>query len=233
MKSIESFCISLGGSLVVPNHEINVPYVNSFSILLKERISDNDTKAGVITGGGKTCRLYQTALKNFSAPDVALDEIGIDTTHLNAKVVYHAFLSLGIKTQYLKSLDNPLDKNMDAWVTGGTVPGQTSDAVMIELSKKTGIPTLINATNIPYIYEINPDKSINKDRPIKDMTWDEYSRLMGGFGHLPGENVPFGSTASQMAKDMGLTVVVLDGANLPNLGAMLSGKPFEGTRIHP
>jgi uridylate kinase len=117
------------------------------------------------------------------------------------------------------------------WITGGTTPGQTTDAVLVQLSRRLDIPTLINATNIPYIYDI-ASGTVNKNRPIQDMTWDQYLTLLGNREHEPGENVPFGIAASHKAQTLGLSVIVLDGNNLSNLQRVFEGKPFEGTIIH-
>lgn len=65
------------------------------------------------------------------------------------------------------------------------------------------------------------------------MSWHDYFILFDGVTHIPGESLPFGITAAQIASDLGITAIVLDGNNLENLGNVFAGKPFEGTVIHP
>lgn len=230
---IKEFSISVGGSTIVPEHEVRTPFLRKFSALLKNRVDDFQQRTAIVTGGGGPTRMYQKGLRDLGVTDsFVLDTIGIGPTHLNAMLVSSALNHFGIRSQYVRTLTETIDPTMDAWVTGGTTPGHTSDAVLLDFSRMLGIQTLINATNTKYVYEMN-NGQIDTSRPIEDMTWMQYLDMIGPRGHQPGENLPFGYTASVMANDLGLTVVVLDGNNLDNLNALFEGKEFMGTVIHP
>ncbi len=229
----KEYAISVGGSTIVPASEIRIPFVRQFTALIKERVELSHQHTAIVTGGGAPTRMYQRGLKDLGItdPDI-LDTIGIRPTHMNAMLISYALNQLGVQTQYLPTLTEAVDYTKDAWVTGGTIPGQTTDAVLVEFSQKLGIRTIINATNTPFIYDMT-DGVIDRTKPIKDIGWSEYLSLLGNRAHEPGENVPFGITASHKAMELGISVVILDGNNLDNLRDVFEGKRFTGTVIHP
>ena len=49
----------------------------------------------------------------------------------------------------------------------------------------------------------------------------------------PGLNLPFDPIATKLAKDLGLTVIVANGKNHPNIDKIIEGKNFIGTIIKP
>lgn len=229
----KEYAISVGGSTIIPENEIRTQFVRQFTALIKDRVDSAHQQTAIITGGGGPTRTYQRGLRELGItdPDI-LDTIGIRPTHINAMLLSYVLNHIGVRTQYLPTLTEQVDKNMDAWTTGGTIPGQTTDAVLVDLSQKLGIQTIINATNTPYIYELT-DGVINKSKPVKNIRWAEYLSLLGNRSHQPGENVPFGITASHKAMKLGISVVILDGNNIENLRNVFEGHPFEGTLIHP
>jgi uridylate kinase len=225
--------MSVGGSVLVPEADVRVSYIRQFSALMKQCIQQTHQQTAIITGGGGPTRMYQRGMKEIGITDLnVLDIMGIRPTHDNAVFLAYALNHEGVKAQYISSLSEHIDRTCDAWVTGGTIPGQTSDAVLVDWSNQLGISTLINATNTPYVYEIDRNGRIDTTRPITEMTWDEYIQLMGDRQHKPGENLPFGITASRKSRDLGLSVVILDGNNLDNLLRVFEGKPAKGTVIH-
>jgi uridylate kinase len=222
--------ISLGGSLIIPDGKVNTGYLKDFTEMISLEVA-NGQSFGIVTGGGSTCRTYQKGLKEGGViePDV-LDEVGIDTTHLNAKVLHHILRASGIHSQYIRNLQEAIEPESDTVVTGGTKVGQTSDGAMIEFSKILGAKQVINATNITHVFECE-NGVIDRTRPIKSLTWDEYLTKIPATCHTPGENLPFGYTASQQAKELGISVAVVGGENIGNLRRCIERKPFIGTLI--
>lgn len=231
----QDFSVSIGGSLIIPEHEIRTDYIRLFGVLLRERIDTNRQKTAIVTGGGKPTRIYQYALKEFGVqnPDI-LDTMGIYATHMNAYLLTHALRVCGVTAQYLQSYEDDADLSCDAWITGGHHPGQTTDAVMVDWASRLNIQTVINATNTPYVYERNPDGTLNRKRPIPEMSWHDYQSMLRGIGHTPGESLPFGFTAMEKAMAQNMTAVVLNGNDLQNLGRVFAQEnTFVGTIIHP
>src|SRR3989344_5772538 len=80
------FVISLGGSLIVPE-EIDVKFLKSLKALIETQ-AKKGSRFIIITGGGKTCRKYQSALTKISkADDTTLDWLGIYSTRFNAQLI--------------------------------------------------------------------------------------------------------------------------------------------------
>jgi predicted uridylate kinase len=231
MMSRERCAISLGGSLLVPEQEVRTEYARMFSVLIDEHTDKN--QFGIVTGGGGVCRTYQNGMRKLgiTSPE-ALDDVGIATTHVNAKTLFYILKEKGVRVQYLLNIYEKANDRSDAWITGGSVVGQTSDAALIDFSQQLHAEKIINATNTSYVYEMDHGK-IDKTRPIKEMSWNDYLSLIGDPGHKPGENLPFGYTASVKARDLGLSVVILNGNELQNIVSVLQEKPFNGTLIRP
>ena len=84
-------------------------------------------------------------------------------------------------------------------------------------------------TNIDRVYTKDPKKYPDA-KPINTISWKEY-RDIAGDTWTPGLNLPFDPIASKLAESLGLTVKILNGKDLQNLGHALDGKPFVGTTI--
>ncbi len=114
-------------------------------------------------------------------------------------------------------------------VAGGYKPGRSSDGAMIQIAKTYGAKTVINLSNIDYVYTKDPRKFKNA-KPIKQATWDGFLNIIGR-KWKPGANLPFDPTAAKQAKKQGQTVVIASGKNLKNLANILENKKFVGTVI--
>ena len=83
---MKTIIISLGGSIIVPD-QIDTAFLNKFKELI-EKFTLEDNRVIIITGGGKTCRRYQEALRATGNVDIEdLDWLGISTTHTNGNLV--------------------------------------------------------------------------------------------------------------------------------------------------
>lgn len=226
------FAISLGGSLITPGCEINTPYLREFSSLLIHRIEKTHQISAIVTGGGPLARMYQEALRAFGVTDKRkLDAMGIYPTHENARLLTNILNAHDRHAAYVGSL-RARRPDVSIWVTGGSKPGQTTDAVAVDWARILGYRQVINITNTPFVYKFGPDGiTPDPDKPIYDMTHDAYLALVG-LDHIPGENIPAGRTGILKAKKYGINFIVV-GPDINNLQKTFEGKPFEGTTIHP
>lgn len=104
------FALSLGGSLIVPENEIRVPYLRQFGALLREKVELTNQHTAIVTGGGETTRKYQRTLRELGVTDpIKLDTLGIHPTHTNALLLTYALEASGVKAQYLKSPEDNVD----------------------------------------------------------------------------------------------------------------------------
>jgi len=219
--------LSLGGSIIIPD-KINVAYLNKFKSLILSFVRKG-YRFVIVTGGGDICRHYQHAARQtgrISHDD--LDWIGIAATKLNATLVRSMFGSAA----YEDIINDPRKKvrtNKKVLVGSGWVPGFSSDKDAVMLAQVYGADSVINLSNIKYVYSADPNK-VKTARPLKHISWDELLRLTGT-QWKPGAHVPFDPEASKLAKKNGLRVIVCLGTNLQNLKAIIANKNFIGTKI--
>jgi uridylate kinase len=221
------FAISLGGSVMMPGRAIDTTYLKKFSDLLFRCVE----RAAIVTGGGPLTRIYQNSLKELGVTDKQiLDKAGIGPTHQNAKHLVDILKVRGVPAAYVPSLEAKRP-DVSVWVTGGSKPGQTTDAVAVDWARILGYKQVINITNTPFVYELGPDGKPDATKPIHNMTCDDYLALVGP-DHESGEHVPAGRTGIKIAKKYNIVFNVV-GPDLDNLKEVFTGKPFKGTVIHP
>jgi len=183
----------------------------------------------IFVGGGKICRVYQKALLDFGADVKDRDLAGIEVSGLNAKVVKQAFEALA----FSEIITNPTKKittKKDIIIAAGWKPGWSTDYCAVVLAKNLGIKTIVNLTNIDYVYDRDPHKY--KDaKPIKEIDWQSFRKLVPD-KWTPGLSAPFDPRASKMADILKIKVVMVNGKHLERFEDFLNGKPFIGTTIN-
>ncbi len=221
----ENIIISLGGSLVAPG-EIDVAFLKAFKNAIKKYLNKN--RFFIFVGGGKICRNYQKALLEFGADNKERDLIGIDVSRLNARVVRQVFDELA----FSEVITNPTKKistRKDIVVAGGWKPGWSTDYCAVVMAKNMGIKTIINVTNIDYVYDKDPNK--HKDaKALKQINWKDFRKIVGG-KWVPGLSMPFDPRASKMAEILKIKVIMINGKHLERLEQFLNNKEFIGTII--
>lgn len=227
-RKTNKFVISLGGSILVPN-KINTDFLKDFTSLIKKQAKKKN-KFSIVVGGGKTARDYINAAQEVCKPKgTELDWLGIQSTALNALLVRTAFGTAA----YKKIITNPKTKKKprrSIKILSGWKPRASSDYVAAVYAQKNNIETIINMTDVSYVYTKNPKE--HKDaKPIRKTTWKDYRELVGG-KWKPGMSLPFDPIASKYCEKHSLRVVIVNGKKLKNLDKLLSGKEYKGTFIH-
>ena len=225
----ENIIISLGGSVLAP-HQIDVDFLKQFRQLILKFVH-NGSRFAIICGGGKTAREYQgAAAKVVHAVPEDLDWLGIHATRLNA----HLLRTIFRETAHAKLVKNPNEKiklkeSERVVVAAGWKPGRSTDYIAVLLAKNLGAKTVINITNTDYVYDKDPSK-FGDARPLHNVSWKEFRKLIGVSRWSPGLNTPFDPVAAKVAEKLKLRVAVM-GKNLRNLDDFLVGKGFRGTVI--
>jgi len=226
-KFKETIIIAMGGSLLIPE-QIDIAFIKSLKEMVRHFTHDG-YQIALVVGGGKTCRYYQAAAREFdNTTDIDLDWIGIQTIRLNCELLFRAFSDLDIHQEViLKPQD--LDRvNESLIVVGAWEPGCSSDTDAVEMADVSGATRIINFSNTSHVYSADP--RTNPDAVKYDqLSWDDYRNLIPS-DWTPGLSAPFDPIASKKAQDHGITVVVL-GASVENLENYLHGRDFEGTVI--
>ncbi len=227
MKNKKYIVISLGGSLIVPN-DIDTDFLKTFISMIKEYVEIGYNFI-IITGGGKTAREYNDSLNEIIKPTAEdMDWMGIATTRLNAQLVRIAFGDLSYKKIILDP-DLIPDTDKAIVVGGGWKPGNSSDLAAVHGALNVGVNTLINLSNIDYVYDKDP-KIFRDAKIIKESSWKDFREILPNHW-TPGVNIPFDSIAAKKADESGLEVVIMNGKNIENLKNYLDKKEFIGTII--
>ncbi len=222
------YVISLGGSLVVPN-EINIKFLSLFKNIIEKKIKENK-KFIIIVGGGKTARNYQKAAKALTkVSNEDLDWLGIHATRINA----HLILTIFRKYAHFRIIKNPKEKinfKEKILVAAGWKPGFSTDYDAVLLAKTYGSDTIINLTNVDYVYDKDPNK-FKSAKPFKEISWKDYLKIIEQ-KWIPGMSAPFDPIASKLAQKFKFKVIILNGRKLKNLENYLANKTFKGTIIY-
>jgi uridylate kinase len=228
MDQKKLFVISLGGSLINPG-QVDTDFLTKFRKLIQ-----GQTKKGsrfiLITGGGKLCRDFQSALNIIAKPGARqLDWVGISSTWLHADLVRLMFGKLANRN-VIKDPNKKVSFKEKILVAGGWMPGRSTDDDAVRLAKIYGASTVINLSNIDYVYNKDPRK-FKDAKKIQTMSWTELRKIVGNKWD-PGKNAPFDPTAAKLAQSIKLKVIIANGKNLKNLKNILDGKKFIGTTIN-
>jgi len=221
----ETIIISLGGSLIAPN-DIDLGFLKNFSYSLKKYLKQK--RFFIITGGGKIARIYQKALLEFGAKNTDRDWIGINITRLNAQIIKQMF-SVNCYPEIITDPDKKVKTNKDIVVGAGWKPGWSTDYDAVLIAKNHNIKTIINLSNIDYVYDKNPNEFPDA-KPLKEVDWKTLERIVGD-KWTPGLSAPFDPKASKLAAKLKLKVIIINGKNLDRLEDFLNNKPFIGTII--
>ncbi|MFA4941114.1 MAG: UMP kinase [Patescibacteria group bacterium] len=228
MNEKKVYVISLGGSLIAPPEGIDWKFLKDFRKLIV-----SETKIGnrffIIAGGGITCRNYIAAAdKVVKVSDEDRDWLGIHSTRLNAHLLRTIFYDIA-HPEIIKNPTVHMKGKEKIFIAGGWKPGWSTDYVATVLAREYKIKTVINLSNIDYVYTSDPRK--NKDaEPIKEINWKNFRKIVGNKWD-PGLNAPFDPVASRLAEKLDLEVIIVNGKNVGNFRNFLKGNGSIGTII--
>lgn len=224
----KTIVLSLGGSLIIPKTGFDVKFLKNFKKMILT-LTKRGYRFVLVCGGGSTCRQYQSAAKaveKLSAKD--LDLIGIQTTRFNAFFIKTIFGKLA-HPELTKNPAEKLNWKTKVLVGAGWEPGWSSDFDAVELAKTYGAGTVINLSNIEYVYDSDP--RVNpKAKKIMNISWKDFQKIVGN-KWTPGANLPFDPIASKLADKNKIKVIVMNGKNLAEVKKAIEGKKFRGTVI--
>lgn len=222
----QTIILSLGGSIIVPK-DIDINFLKNFrktiiSLLKKYRFI-------IVCGGGKIAREYIDASKKIKMfENQVYDNIGIKATKLNAeliKSVFHEKAYPQVHSNYRQIVR--FDKIL---IAAGFLPGVSTDFDAVMFAHYYKAKTVINLSNIEYVYTKDPNKFKNAKK-IRSISWKDFRKIVGSRWKA-GMNLPFDPVASKKSEKLKLKVVVMNGRDLNNFKNYLYGKKFKGTVIY-
>jgi len=116
----------------------------------------------VVAGGGKIARHYISHARSSGADESTLDELGIEISRLNAKLLIYALKSKAYAhpPTSLQQVTHAIDSGLIV-VTGGLHPGQSTNGTAALIAEKIKASEFINATDVNGIYSSDPNKNKN------------------------------------------------------------------------
>ncbi|UCE45183.1 MAG: UMP kinase [Methanobacteriota archaeon] len=225
---MDTVVLSLGGSILV-REEDNARYIQALAEMLINVSSA--IRVFVVTGGGRIARYYIREGRALGASEDFLDEMGIEATRLNARLLIAALGDHANRIPPKNYEDAVLAAERSKLVVmGGVAPGITTDAVSSILADRVGAVRLVNATVVDGVYTADPEKEPSATR-IDRMTHEELLDLVGADSHRAGPNMVFDAAGASILARAKIPLMVVDGRDLENLRSAIVGKPFVGTAV--
>ncbi len=220
--------LSVGGSIVIPKTGFDTDFLIKFRDLILARVKQGD-KFVLVVGGGGTCRQYQAALKSVAnVSNTDLDWLGIYTTWYNAEFVRLLFSEYAHK-EVIKNPAQKIKTSKSIIIAGGWKPGCSTDKDAVLLAKNLKSNTVVNLSNVDFVYDKDPNKFSNAKK-LEKLSWAEFRKIVGD-KWVPGANVPFDPEAAKLAQKYKLKVVFAKGTDLSAVEKVLEGQEARGTVI--
>jgi len=114
----------------------------------------------IIAGGGKIARHYISHARSSGVDESTLDELGIEISRLNAKLLIYALKGKAYShpPTSLKEAQQAVESGLIV-VAGGLHPGQSTNGTAALIAEKTNADQFINATDVDGIYDSDPNKN--------------------------------------------------------------------------
>jgi uridylate kinase len=225
---MDTVVVSLGGSVLIPGEE-DADHLSDLSGLLREMAAEH--RLLLVCGGGKVARYYITTGRGIGASERELDELGIMTTRINAKLVS---LSLGdmaidsIPTTVEEAERTSADDRIV--VMGGTVPGHTTDAVSAMLAEKVGAVRIVNGTSVDAAFTADP-KLVKDAKRLHTITHAELNLLVSRGMHCAGPSHVFDPLGASIAARANIPIYIINGRNMEEMRAAIQGRKIKGTLV--
>jgi uridylate kinase len=116
----------------------------------------------VVAGGGNIARHYITQARSSGADESTLDELGIEISRLNAKLLIYALKNKAYShpPTTLQEVRHAVDDGLIV-VTGGLHPGQSTNGTAALIAEKIQAEQFLNATDVDGVYDKDPNKFKN------------------------------------------------------------------------
>ncbi len=219
--------VTIGGSIIIKNH--NYKRFEDYADVLNDM--KNEHELFVVVGGGKTARDYIGIARDLSVSEAMCDDIGIDVTRLNARLL---IMAMGedaypvVPQNFREALE--FSKSGKIIVMGGTEPAHSTDAVGSILAEFVNADLLINATSVDGLYNKDPNK-YDDAKMFGEVKPTEMMDLMSSKDIKAGTYEFFDMTAIQIIKRSSIKTVIVNGNDAHNIQKAVNEKI--GTLIIP
>ena len=217
---------AIGGSILLQDY--NAERFKEYAKLLKELSSEHELF--VVVGGGKPAREYIGVVRDLGAGEAKCDDIGIEVTRVNAKLLLLAlgdFAYQKVPHNFQEALEYSATGKIV--VMGGTEPAHSTDAVSAILAEYVQADMLVNLTAVDGLYTKDPKKYDDAEL-IEEITASDMMDIISGNEVKAGTYEFIDTTAIQMIKRSNLETVIANGNDPQNLIRAINGEKI-GTRV--
>lgn len=139
-----------------------------------------------VAGGGEIARTYISHARAAGADESALDELGIDISRLNARLLIH---HLGDRAhprppETLREAEDAAASGRIV-VAGGLYPGQSTNGTAALLAERLRAVEFVNATDVDAIYDSDPNRNAGAKR-LRRVTVADLRSMLSGEGSMAG-----------------------------------------------
>ncbi|WP_436929269.1 UMP kinase [Halosimplex halobium] len=222
--------VSIGGSVLVPS--VGPERVRAYADAIESLDADGHT-LGTVVGGGPTAREYIEAARELGANEIELDQLGIEVTRLNGRLLIAALDERAAPTPP-ESYETGREaiRRGDIPVMGGTVAGQTTDAVSAAFAEYVNADLLVYATSVDGVYDADPGEDPDAAK-FSEITADELVGLIADLEMDAGSNAPVDLLAAKIVQRSGIRTVVLDGTDPEAVERAVRTGDHDGTDVVP
>jgi len=219
--------VTVGGSIIIKDGEPKI-FKDYADVLIEIK---NKNELFLVVGGGKPAREYIRTARGLGASEATCDDIGIEVTRLNAKLLIMALGDAAyprVATNFHEAMEFAASGRIV--VMGGTEPAHSTDAVGSILAEFIGADLLINATSVDGLYNKDPNK-FEDAKMYEKITPTEMMSTLNRKEMKAGTYEFFDMTAIQIIKRSNIKARIVNGENPENILKALNSEI--GTTIIP
>ena len=212
--------IAIGGSILLKEYDCKK--FQEYSAILKDLAEEHEIF--VVIGGGKPAREYISVVRDLGAGEAQCDDIGIEVTRINAKLMLAALGDVAyqrVPHNFQEALE--FSATGKIVVMGGTEPAHSTDAVSAILAEYVQADKLINLTSVDGMYTKDPNKFDDAEL-VSEITATDLLEFLSGKDVKAGTYEFFDATAVQMIKRSNLETVITNGFEPENLIKAVNGE---------
>ncbi len=220
--------ISLGGSVLFGERSAETIEGHASAV---ERLVDSGHEVAVVVGGGSIAREFIEVGRDLGADEVRLDEIGIDITRVNARLMIEAIGELAHPwpaTTYAEA--GQALRHGDLPVLGGVAPAQTTDAVSAATAEYVRADLLVYATSVDGVYSGDPHEDATATR-FEEIDIDELLEVIASIHMSAGSKSPVDLLAAKIIQRAKLPTIVMDGSDPVAIEQAVRSGAHDGTTV--
>ena len=205
--------IAIGGSILLKEYDSKK--FQEYSTILKDLAKEHDIY--VVVGGGKPAREYIGVVRDLGAGEAQCDDIGIEVTRINAKLMLSALGDAAyqrVPHNFQEALE--FSASGKIIVMGGTEPAHSTDAVGSILAEYVDADLVINATSVDGLYDKDPNK-FDDAVMFSEVTTSKLLEIVSGNETKAGTYEFIDKTAIEIIKRSAIKTVIVNGNDPENV----------------